>query len=225
MDNIPRLIIFPSPEGIIKTTIMKKLLIAMLFIAGLNTVQSQAVPELTLGRNTYQIVAGSELDNTLRAYDEGYNVGIASGGTNGLVSMNFVSGREPVMSIYQNENTYELQFSYEVNVTGSGAGVDKYYNANGATAAFVYIEFLNIINHGSSTDGQWHRPVFRLVFEYDYQFGNASQGPSIIGSTNTLPNFVRDLVDSNTRATHARITIQHQTGVRLNRIIEITLPE
>ena len=202
---------------------MKKLLIAKLFIAGASKAYSQAVPELRYNNNEYQIVAG-ELLNTVNGYDEGYRVGVASGGINNLVHMNFVT--DPAMSIYHNNGTYELLFEYEVDVRGA----PKLYDSNGATAAFVYIEFLNRINHGSSTDGQWHRPVFRLVFAYEYQFGNAVQGPDIIatsytGGVNSLPNFVRDLLTPATRATHARITIQHQTGVRLNRIIEITLPQ
>ena len=201
---------------------MKNIIAIILIIVGVSHTYSQAVPELRYNNNEYQIVAG-ELLNAVNGYDEGYRSGIASGGTNGLVHMNFVT--DPAMSIYHNNGTYELLFEYEVNVQGAS----KLYDSNGTTAAFVYIEFLNRINHGSSADGQWHRPVFRLVFAYEYQFGNAVQGPDIIatsypGGVNTLPNFARDLLTPATRATHARITIQHQTGVRLNRIIEITLP-
>ena len=200
---------------------MKNLLIAIVMLY-VGVASAQAVPELRYNNNEYQIVAG-ELLNTVNSYDEGYRSGVASGGVNGLVHMDVVT--DPAMSIYHNNGTYELLFEYEVDIRGAS----KLYDSNGATAAFVYIEFLNRINHGSSTDGQWHRPVFRLVFAYEYQFGNAVQGPDIIatsypGGVNTLPNFARDLLTPATRATHARITIQHQTGVRLNRIIPITLP-
>ena len=201
---------------------MKNLLIAIVMLY-VGVASAQAVPELRYNNNEYQIVAG-ELLNTVNSYDEGYRSGVASGGVNGLVHMDVVT--DPAMSIYHNNGTYELLFEYEVDIRGAS----KLYDSNGATAAFVYIEFLNRIDHGSSSDGQWHRPVFRLVFAYEYQFGNAVQGPDIIatsypGGVNTLPNFARDLLTPATRATHARITIQHQTGVRLNRIIEITLPE
>ena len=202
---------------------MKNLLIAIVMLY-VGVASAQAVPELRYNNNEYQIVAG-ELLNIVNDYDEGYRSGVAAGGgTNNLVHMNFVTN--PAMSIYHNNGTYELLFEYEVDVRGAS----KLYDSNGTTAAFVYIEFLNRINHGSSSDGQWHRPVFRLVFAYEYQFGNAVQGPDIIatsytGGVNSLPNFVRDLLTPATRATHARITIQHQTGVRLNRIIEITLPQ
>ena len=200
---------------------MKNLLIAIaMLFAGV--VSAQAVPELRYNNNEYEIVAGALLDN-VNCYDEGYRSGVASGGVNNLVHMNFVT--DPAMSIYHNNGTYELLFEYEVDVRGA----DKLYSSNGAAPAFVYIEFLNRVNHGSSSDGQWHRPVFRLVFAYEYQFGNAVQGPDIIatsytGGVNSLPNFVRDLITPATRATHARITIQHHTGVRLHRTVEITLP-
>ena len=208
---------------------MKNIIAIILIIVGVSNTYSQ-VPELTLGTNTYQIVAGSELDTTLRTYDEGYNAGVAAtGGTNGLVSMNFVSGREPSMSIYQNGNTYELQFSYEVNVTGSGAGADKRYSANGTTAAFVYIEFLHTVPGTGSSAGQWQDPDYRLALEYSYRFGDPQFGQVIAnntaGSRLEIEDFHTLFINENTRVTHARITIQHQTGVRLNRIIEITLPE
>ena len=200
---------------------MKKLLIAiaMLYVGAMS---AQDTPTLTVSGTTYDLIADRNFDaGTSVAYAEGYNAGRAS--SNGAITMNFV--RDPSMSIYHNNGTYELLFDYEVDVIGA----DKLYDSNGAIPAFVYIEFLNRVNHGSSSDGQWHRPVFRLVFAYEYQFGNAVQGPDIIatsytGGVNSLPNFVRDLITPATRATHARITIQHQSGVRLHRIIPITLP-
>ena len=196
---------------------MRNLLIAvaMLFVG----VASAQTGILTVDGQNYTVTGARVGVDGAAEYARGYDAGVAS--TAQAITMNFVT--DPAMSIYHNNGTYELLFEYEVDVIGA----DKLYDSNGAAPAFVYIEFLNRINHGSSS-GQWHRPVFRLVFAYEYQFGNAVQGPDIIatsytGGVNSLPNFVRDLITPATRATHARITIQHQSGVTLHRIIPITL--
>ena len=200
---------------------MKNIIAIILIIVGWSEALSQDTPTLTVSGTTYDLIADRNFDvGTSVAYAEGYEEGRAS--NNGTITMNFVT--DPAMSIYHNNGTYELLFEYEVDVIGA----DKLYDSNGNIPAFVYIEFLNRVNHGSSSDGQWHRPVFRLVFAYEYQFGNAVQGPDIIatsytGGVNSLPNFVRDLITPATRATHARITIQHHSGVTLHRIIPITL--
>ena len=50
----------------------------MLFIAGLNTVQSQETPRLTIGGETYDVVASAMLTN-LNSYDQGRAAGIIEG--------------------------------------------------------------------------------------------------------------------------------------------------
>ena len=199
---------------------MKNLLIAIaMLFAGAMSAQQTGI--LTVDGQNYTVTGARVGVDGAAEYARGYDAGIAS--TAQAVTMDFVSGREPAMSVYQNGITYELQFSYEVDVVGA----DKRYDTNGVAPAFVYVEFLNTVPGTGSTAGQWQDPDYRLALEYDFRFGDPDFGQVIAnntaGSRSEIEDFHTLFVNPLTRATHARITIQHQSGVTLHRIIPITL--
>ena len=194
---------------------MRNLLIAvaMLFVG----VASAQTGILTVDGQNYTVTGARVGVDGAAEYARGYDAGIAS--TAQAITMNFVV--DPAMSVYQNENTYELQFSYEVDVVGA----DKRYDTNGVAPAFVYVEFLNTVQTGS-TAGQWQDPDYRLVLAYSFRFGDPQFGQEIANNgtgSRGIEDFHTLFVNPLTRSTHARITIQHQSGVSLHRIIPITL--
>ena len=195
---------------------MKNIIAIILIIVGLNTVQSQTGILTVDGRNFTVTGARVGVDGAAE-YARGYDAGIAS--TAQAVTMNFVT--EPAMSIYNNVNAYELRLSYEVDVVGA----DKRYDADGIAPAFVYVEFLNTVQTGS-TAGQWQDPDYRLVLAYSFRFGDPQFGQEIANNgtgSRGIEDFHTLFVNPLTRSTHARITIQHQSGVSLHRIIPIRL--